>query len=291
MTKSSNTKIFIASIFIIASFTNALLPNCKTAGQNNSQGQETCQTCNDYYFLSTGATSCQPCHTSCKTCTSSTACTSCNPGKYLSTADNLCQPCPTGCLECSAQNKCTYCDMYRVLINGECAKCSPGCRLCRAIDNCDECQGGHEMYNDGGKNVCREKFIKMNSWTFILVAGSAIVCCLALVIGCIFMQRNPENRKPAHKTGLTSDEYKAQHYTYTRERPHEGYAQLSNQPATTQYASDLHKSGPAHHPIQTSSVVQSSPQWNINHKSNASPTSPLQLSLGLNKNTIISNRP
>lgn len=58
---------------------------------------------------------CDPCHTSCATCTKAGECETCDLGKYKDDDTKLCETCISGCEECSNGTACTKCVAGRYL--------------------------------------------------------------------------------------------------------------------------------------------------------------------------------
>jgi len=138
-----------------------------------------CTKCDDGFYLDSPA-SCLPCDFKCKTCTSATDCSDCEAGYALKKdTDVVCDPCPSSCDTCSisgaVKDECQTCSSgyYRTLTakcskcKNNCATCSPGFGIC---SNCDSgyyladddlcykhitnCQSGHSYNTTVSKSYC-----------------------------------------------------------------------------------------------------------------------------------------
>jgi hypothetical protein len=158
-----------------------IIPNCQTCVSNLVSTAQ-CSLCVSLYFWNTSTSTCDPCSSSCSSCSNLLVCTSCPNGLALSetigwtvsglcVCDNTtlpltyydiqsgsCQSCSyiyPSCSSCSIVNIsgviCNACISSAYLSNNQCVNCPSSCATCNAIE-CLSCPGN--MTLNSGACIC-----------------------------------------------------------------------------------------------------------------------------------------
>lgn len=133
---------FLALMGLTQGKKSTLIPNCIQRG-DDIQGSITCVSCKPGYTLSNNKTSCNSCHSKCKTCSNENICLECKMGYYVYA--NECHKCSLHCVKCehSGCKDCMY--GFSVDQHGMCIRCPNYCKNCTSTTNCTECSTTYSL--------------------------------------------------------------------------------------------------------------------------------------------------
>ncbi|KAL4482200.1 hypothetical protein ABPG72_017981 [Tetrahymena utriculariae] len=128
-----------------------------------------CDVCADGYYKNPD-NSCQPCEDFCQICSGANSCTQCQDGHLIfkgSCLDNcpqgylnlngICIPCNPSCKSCSMRlDNCIACNDGYYLYNNTCLPCVNNCSLCNSSTICTKCQLGYFLEDSTCKTKCQK---------------------------------------------------------------------------------------------------------------------------------------